>query len=129
MKQLVRYGAVGVINTCVGYAIFLAGLRLFGLAPHMANVISYALSLCLAFGLNRCFVFTSAPTARHAAWRFALAYCGAFLVNQAMLWGLLQGTVLAPESAQLCAMVAYSVVLYLLSKFFVFRAMSPPLQA
>ena len=133
MKQFVRYGVVGVINTCVGYAIFWIGLRGFGLVPHVANAISYALSLCLAFGLNRCFVFTSAPsaarTARHTAWRFALAFCGAFSLNQTILWALLHGSALAPELAQLCAMVGYSVVLYLLSKFFVFRAVPPALQA
>lgn len=115
-----RYGVVGVANTCVGYAIFWVGLRVIGLAPGTANAVGYALSLCLSFVLNRHFVFNTAPLARHAAWRFALSFGLAFSLNQALLWALLRGGRSA-EIAQLFAMVAYTVVFYLLSKFFVFR--------
>lgn len=121
MNQLLRYGVVGVVNTCVGYALFWVGLRLFGLGPNAANAVSYAICLCLSFMLNRSFVFNSAGPAKHAAWRFALAFCVAFSLNQAILWGLLWGGWLSPEIAQLFAMVAYTVLFYLLSKFFVFR--------
>ena len=130
MKQLLRYGAVGVVNTCVGYALFWIALRWFGLAPSIANAVSYAISLCLSFMLNRYFVFDAATPARHAAWRFALAFCIAFSINQAILWGVLRSAWLRPEIAQLFAMVAYTIVFYLLSKFFVFRAPRvPPLHS
>jgi putative flippase GtrA len=121
LNELLRYGAVGVVNTCFGYAVFWAGMRLCGLAPGTANAVSYASSLCLTFLLSRYFVFNSAPPAKHAAWRFVLAFCIAFAINQAVLWGLLQGGSLSPAIAQLFSMVAYTVVFFLLSRFFVFR--------
>lgn len=121
MNELIRYGAVGVVNTCVGYAIFWVGLRLFGLPPNVANAITYAISLCLSFVLSRYFVFTAAAPARHAAFRFALAFCIAFSLNQMVLFGLTHSGWLIPEIAQLFAMVSYTVAFYLLSKFFVFR--------
>jgi putative flippase GtrA len=37
MKQLLRYCAVGVVNTAVGYAIFWVCLRLFGFTPGISN--------------------------------------------------------------------------------------------
>jgi putative flippase GtrA len=96
-------------------------LRLFNLAPGTANAISYALTLCVSFVLNRHYVFNAAPFAKQAVWRFALAFAIAFSVNQALLRGLLHRAWLSPEIAQLFSMGAYTVVFYLLSKFFVFR--------
>lgn len=127
MFELMRFALVGVVNTLFGYAVFWVGLRYLGLAPGVANALSYAVSLGLAFVLTRAFVFRGAARApaAAAAWRFALAFALAFGLNQAVLWLLLHGVGWPAEVAQIGAMVSYTVVFFALNKFFVFRSGSP----
>jgi putative flippase GtrA len=120
LRELVRFAIVGVINTTFGYAMFWIGLRVVGLSPGWANAVCYALSLCLSFLLMRYFVFRSGQSSSGAAaLRFGVAFGGAFLVNQAVLWLLLRASVRA-EFAQVGAMISYTVVFFLANKFFVF---------
>lgn len=121
MKQLLRYCAVGIVNSGVGYAIFWILLRVFGLTPGISNAVTYALALCLSFALNRRFVFDFGGPGRGAAVRFVLAFAVAFGINQLTLLGLLK-VGLRAEFAQIGAMAAYTIVFYFLSKFFVFRS-------
>jgi putative flippase GtrA len=120
-SELSRFIVVGLINTAFGYAIFWLGLRMLGLPAQLANTLSYAISLCLAFVLSRAFVFRDTATkGSTAAWRFLVAFATAFAINQAVLWLLLALSWRA-EIAQVGAMVSYTVVFFILNKFFVFR--------
>ncbi len=120
LAELLRYGATGVVNTLVGYGVFLAALRLLGLAPEAANALGYAVALALAFTLNRLVVFRGSRASPAAALRFALAFALAFAVNQAVLALLVRLAGVEAEIAQVAAMAAYTVLFYLLNKFFVF---------
>lgn len=127
LREMGRFVVVGLVNTAFGYAIFWLGLRLLGLSAHAANTLSYAISLCLSFVLTRRFVFRAqAGPAHQAAWRFLLAFGIAFAVNQAGLWLLLYLAWRA-EIAQLGAMVSYTIVFFILNKFFVFHRPSTAL--
>ena len=122
--ELLRFAIVGVLNTAFGYAVFWVGLKLLGLSPQLANMLGYAVSLCLAYVLTRKFVF--APTSgQRAAWRFIVAFAVAFALNQAVLWLLLHAAGWRAELAQLGAMISYTIIFFLLNKFFVFRAAPP----
>jgi putative flippase GtrA len=117
--ELLRYALVGVFNTLLGYGIFLLALRYFGLSPAVANAVSYAVALLAAFVLNRLYVFQHAPFSWRSVLRFITAFALAFGINQWVLWALLRWTVRA-EFAQIAAMVTYTLVFYVLNKFFVF---------
>lgn len=121
-SELARFILVGLVNTAFGYAIFWLGLHFLGLSAPLANALSYAISLCLSFVLTRRFVFrgAAAAPASAAAWRFIVAFAVAFGINQAVLW-LLLALGWRAEIAQLGAMVSYTVVFFMLNKFFVFR--------
>jgi putative flippase GtrA len=126
VQELARFVAVGLLNTVFGYAIFLLGLRVMGWPASVANTLSYAVSLCLAFVLTRRFVFRKVSGSSGAtAWRFLVSFAIAFAINQAVLW-LLLAVDLRPEIAQLGAMVSYTCVFFILNKFFVFRRASAP---
>lgn len=125
IRELARFVVVGIVNTAFGYAIFWLGLHLMGMSPQMSNTFGYAVSLCFSFVLTRYFVFRAgdAPGGA-AAWRFAIAFALAFGLNQAVLWLLLALSWRA-EIAQLGAMVSYTLLFFILNKFFVFRRASP----
>ncbi len=120
--ELVRYLAAGVINTLVGYGVFLALLVWAGVAPELANAGGYVTGLLMAFTLNYHFVFAHAVMSLATIWRFMAASLLAFLLNQAVLMVLCRYFLTSPKIAQIFAMIAYTVIFYLLNKWFVFSA-------
>jgi putative flippase GtrA len=126
LSEIAKYTVAGIINTCVGYAVFWIALRWIGFGPAAANTIGYAIALSVSFLLNRFFVFSNSQPFIHAAGRFAIAFCIAFSLNQFVLFILLGTFLLSAEIAQIFAMAAYTLTFYFLSKYFVFVAKQKP---
>lgn len=120
MIEITKYAVAGVINTCVGYAVFWIAFRWIGLGPALANAIGYAIALSVAFLLNKYFVFSNSQPFVHAAGRFAAAFSVAFSLNQFVLFILLRMFFLSGEVAQIFAMAVYTLTFYFLCKYFVF---------
>nr|WP_256372978.1 GtrA family protein [Pseudoruegeria sp. HB172150] len=126
-----KFGAVGVVNTLVGYLTILAAMTWAGLAPVPANVVGYAVGLCVSFVLNRRFTFAGRGGGGIGQVLgffavFALSYGLNLLVLREALF------LLAPAWAQALAMVSYTVCFFLLSRAFVFpetEAKVPPVFA
>jgi putative flippase GtrA len=120
---LVRYGLVGAVNTGIGLAVIL-GLE-FGLkaSPVLANAAGYAVGFAVGFLLNRGFVFRSQAGVASAGPRYVVAVAACYGLNLLVLQGLqarLPPSDLARAAAQLCAMGAYTVTLFALSRYWVF---------
>ena len=122
LAEVLRYAVSGVINTVVGYGVFWIALRWARLTPEMANAIGYGVALGVAFVLNRVYVFQGARLSVKAGLRFAISFMAAFTLNQAVLVFLIDRGSLAPEIAQIFAMITYTIAFYLLNKHFVFAA-------
>ncbi|MFD1980301.1 GtrA family protein [Mesorhizobium kowhaii] len=118
--RMLRFGAVGLLNTALGYAVILAGLAL-GLGDILANATGYAAGLVLGFFLNRQWTFTSADGFRPGT---LLRYGGVFL----LAYSINLAVVIAGRSAgftesplvHLAGICVYSGVFYLGSAHFVF---------
>jgi putative flippase GtrA len=124
LGQLARFGAAGLVNTGVGFAV-IAGLDIgLGVNPALANACGYALGIVLGFLLNRGFVFRSRTGLAASAARFLTAALIAFALNQGVLHlaGLALGAGrLEHLAAQLAAMAAYTTALFLICRVWVFR--------
>lgn len=125
MNELVKYMIVGLINTAIGYGVFWTLLHWVGCSPELANAFGYAIALCVAFYLNRIFVFSGANSSTSSMLRFFVAFAAAFLLNQAVLIVSFRVFLVPAEIAQVFAMVVYTIIFYLLNKFYVFRALKP----
>lgn len=123
MNELIKYMIVGLINTATGYGVFWMLLRWVGCSPELANAIGYVIALCVAFYLNRFFVFTGANSSTSSILRFFVAFAAAFLLNQAVLIVFFRIFLVPAEIAQVFAMIVYTVIFYLLNKFYVFRTL------
>lgn len=119
MGEIIRYAAAGVVNTLVGYGVFLAMLHLLELSPQAANAVGYAAGLAVAFALNRFLVFKVANISVATALRFGFSFAIAFVLNQVVLVSLVRCG-LPAEIAQIAAMTVYTVLFYLMNRFFVF---------
>ncbi|MEL0210844.1 MAG: GtrA family protein, partial [Novosphingobium sp.] len=82
---MARFALVGVINTAIGFALILLGLRL-GLSDFAANALGYGLGFCVSYALNRWITFKveGAPSFREFG-RFGAAFLLAYAANIAVL--------------------------------------------
>lgn len=127
MNELLRYVVSGLINTAIGYGVFLILLHLVGYSPAVANAISYIMALSVAFLLNRFFVFPGAVASATTVIRFVGAFALSFSLNQATLLVLFNIFFVQAEIAQVFAMIVYTVVFYLFNKDYIFKAQAAKL--
>lgn len=121
LRQLVTFGLVGVANTVVGLGTILLLQEGLGLDPFVANAFGYAAGLCNSFVMNRAFTFRDGDRGAKSAVRFLMAFVVAYLANVATLSALIAT---APEQVllwQMVSMVVYTLVFFVLAKWFVFR--------
>jgi putative flippase GtrA len=120
VKQLLRFAAVGVLNTAVGYTVIFACMYLLDMGPVSSNVIGYAFGLVVSYALNRTFTFRSAAGKKREITRFMLIFIVAYLANIGVLVLLTEHADVHKGWAQLAAGVVYTGLFFLLSKYYVF---------
>ena len=120
---LARFGLAGLANTAVGYAVILGLQNGLHLQPWLANVGGYVVGIGMGFALNRKFVFASEGRAQGEFLRYLVVILIAFAANQAMLAVALRFGV-EKNLAQLCGMVTYTALTFVLSRYFVFSRAS-----
>lgn len=122
LRQFKNYSMVGVINTIVGYGTIFIAMS-FGLSPYYSNILGYALGLCCSYLLNRFWVFRREATPGHFAkqgLRFLGSFAVAYGVNFLILHLALQME-MGKYLSQIIASVSYVLVMFLITKFWVFR--------
>lgn len=125
MTQLIRFALVGVANTALGYAVIFGCMYGLGWSALASNVAGYAIGLIVSFTLNRSFTFRSEGRARAELLRFVCIFAVAWSANFAVLVGLLNVVPMNEVLAQILAGAVYSVLSFVLSKYYVFRSPSP----
>jgi putative flippase GtrA len=111
MTSVWRFAVVGMLNTVAGLAVIFSA-RALGLDEVPANATGYAVGLMLSFTLNRRWTFRHRGPLLALASRFAVVTLVAWLVNLAVLLGLLHLGV-AAVLAQTGAVLSYTVFSYL----------------
>ena len=124
LKLLARFGLVGLMNTALTATVIFS--LQFGkhISPNLANAIGYAVGICFSFLLSRGFVFKSNGGAGTGL-AYGVAVLIAFLVNQAVVataHALLGNAHIMLIIAQFAGMGSYTVVNFLLCRYWVFAA-------
>ncbi|SMP71684.1 Putative flippase GtrA (transmembrane translocase of bactoprenol-linked glucose) [Novosphingobium panipatense] len=119
--QVARFLLVGMANTGLGYGIILVGLQ-GGLGDYAANILGFVLGLPISYLLHRSLTFR-ARTRRslREASLYLCAFLTAFFANLAVVTA---GLAIGYESSavvQGAAIGSYAVVLFILTRFVVFR--------
>jgi len=123
LKQAVKFGSVGVLNTFVDLALYFVLTRWLGLGgqPAVAKAISYSVGVINSFILNRLWTFQ----ARGSSWATLVPFFLSSLVGLAINTGTLQlclATFGLPEIVAVAAATAASLLWnFLVSKFLIFR--------
>lgn len=115
--QVVRFLAVGVLNTAFGYVIFAAGI-LAGLSSGIALAIAMVIGVIFNFFTLGRLVFDSRDPTRLP--RFVGVYVLTYMVNLGML-ALWEKAGVGPLLAQLACLPVTVSLTFVLMRFLVFR--------
>lgn len=116
IARIVRFVAVGLMNTAVGYAIFF-GLILLKLAPELALLVATVLGVAFNFFTNRQLVFAGRGLSRLP--RFLAVYAVSYGLN-ALLLRATGERGYDPAYVQLAALPFIVCATYLAMRFYVF---------
>ncbi|QKD05945.1 GtrA family protein [Mesorhizobium loti R88b] len=120
VSRMLRFGAVGLLNTALGYSLILAGLAL-GLGDILSNAAGYAAGLTLGFFLNRQWTFGRAGGFRRGAVvRYAMTFVVAYSANLCVVVAAMSAGFIENPFVHLAGNCLYSVIFYLGSARFVF---------
>jgi putative flippase GtrA len=122
IRQAVRFGAVGLINTIVGLTAIYSVLFFFGAGPVIANVIGYSIGLILSFFLNRNWTFDQADTGHTKLPAFLLVAGLSYLCNLGVVAAGSYVFGLSPYLVQLFGLPTYTMVMFLGCRIFVFTS-------
>lgn len=120
-KEFFRYVLSGIINTAIGYAVFLICLHVFEWKATTSNGASYAIGLLSAYMMNLMFVFEKSRHSIETIARFLAGFAIAYLINLAALEFFIRKIGLPAEIAQIFAMASYTISFYLINKHFIWK--------
>ncbi|QKC93283.1 GtrA family protein [Mesorhizobium sp. NZP2234] len=118
VSRVLRFGAVGLLNTALGYTLILAGLAL-GLGDIVSNAAGYTAGLTLGFFLNRRWTFGRAGGPGAVA-RYAMTFVVAYGANLGIVIAAMSAGFIENPFVHLAGNCLYSVIFYLGSARFVF---------
>jgi putative flippase GtrA len=127
MAQLLKFLLVGLANTGVGLLCIWGAMWFLQLNEVAANFFGYAIGLGFSFTLNRSWTFTHSEAVSHSFPRWLVAAMLAYVVNLAIVLLALRLAEFDPYLAQPLGIGAYTAIMFLAGRFYVFRARPPPL--
>ena len=119
-----RHSVSGIVNTAIGFSVIFL-LTYLNFSPVVANFSGYAAGLVSGFYLSKKFVFRSDGSSVKQGIQYLAAFLVAFLVNLGVLKLILHFTLWHVMLAQLLAAVAYTSVIFLLSRSLIFSTRNP----
>lgn len=119
VKQFGRFSFVGIINTAIGYTVIIAGVT-FGFSPYESNFAGYLAGVVCSFFLNKTFVFASREHGAKRFGRFVVVFAVSYFMNLVVLHISLQVGA-GDIAAQLWAGGCYLIVMFLLSRLWIFK--------
>jgi putative flippase GtrA len=122
-KQFARFALIGVLSNGLFYALYLI-LTHEGVRPSAAMTLTYALAVASTFFLNRTWTFAQQGGVFRTFARYIASYAIGYLINLGILESLTFYAGLTHQLAQGMAILSVAVCLFLLQKYWVFKAIA-----
>jgi putative flippase GtrA len=119
MRQLIRYGLVGVVSNLTIYIVYLL-ITYFGVEPKKAMTLLYIIGASIGFVGHRKWSFSHRGDATHAALRYAAAHLSGYMLNLLILFIFVDRLHYAHQMVQAVAIIAVAGFLFIVFKYFVF---------
>jgi putative flippase GtrA len=116
LAELVRYGAVGVINTGFGFGLY--SLFVFvGLNVFAAQLLAHAIGMAFNFVMFKRHVFTESQASLA---RYIASYAVNYLISLGLLF-VFHHLIASPYLVGFTVLICAAAINYLMLKLFVFR--------
>ena len=125
LRQLIRYGVVGVAQNVVGYGIYLFFTWL-GADPKLGVGVSDPLAMLVSFLGYKKYTFGYKGGTAGAGGRFLLAHACSYSINLGMLYVCVDKFGYPHQLVQLAAIFVCAAFLFLALKFYVFAVRPAP---
>lgn len=124
-KQAIKYGVVGASNTLITAAVIWLMMRFTPASDVLSNAVGYAAGVLNSFILNRQWTFKSNVKWTSGALKFGVVFGICYLMQLGLLvWVLDPYLPIDPYFNQLIAMAFYTVVNFVMNKFYTFKTQS-----
>lgn len=120
LRQLVRYGVVGIASNGVLYLLYLL-LTQQGMGHKLAMSTVFVIGVLQTFVFNRRWTFEHGGGIGGPFARYAASYAIAYGANLAALAVLVDGAGLPHQGVQAAMILCNAALLFLLQKYWVFR--------
>jgi putative flippase GtrA len=118
LKKTISFAVVGILNTAIG----LSSIYLFRMVTGdevLANISGYSLGVVISYCLNGKFTFSSKIKSLKNFLKFLFAFLLAWSANIIIVLFFISQKY-SPELSHILGIPAYTIVFYLLSRFYVF---------
>lgn len=123
VKQAVKYGIVGASNTVITAVVIWIMMKLLGYSDVISNVVGYVAGVLNSFLWNKQWTFRSSSGWIGSAIRFGIAFGVCYLLQLGLLVYVLNPYLLIDSYYnQLIAMAFYTVINFVMNKFYTFKA-------
>lgn len=119
--QFIKFGVVGVSNTLITAIVIWVLLKQLYTSDYFANIIGYIAGLINSFFWNRKWTFASKSSLKAQIPKFILTFAVSYLFQLGNLYLLLNYTKIDPYICQLLSIVVYTVINFLMNKYFTFN--------
>lgn len=120
MRQLIRYGLVGVVSNLTIYFVYLL-ITYLGVEPKTAMTLVYIIGASIGFIGNRKWTFAYRGDSTSATVRYVLAHLFGYLLNFLILFIFVDSLGYAHQWVQAVAIIIVAGFLFIVFKYFVFR--------
>ena len=123
IKQAIKYGVVGVINTLITAVVIWIMMKLLGCSDVVSNVVGYIAGVLNSFIWNKKWTFKSTEKWMGSAIRFGIVFGICYLLQLGLLVFVLNPYLaIDPYYNQLIAMAFYTAINFVMNKFYTFKA-------
>lgn len=120
MRQLIRYGLVGVVSNLTIYFVYLL-ITYLGVEPKTAMTLVYIIGALIGYIGNRKWTFAHHGNFTSAALRYVSAHFFGYLLNYMILFVFVDRFGYAHQWVQAVAIIIVASFLFIVFKYFVFR--------
>lgn len=122
VRQAIKYGVVGIGNTVITAVVIWIMMKGLGCSDVVSNGVGYGAGVLNSFIWNRQWTFRSSVGWVGGAIRFGVVFGICYLLQLALLVYVLNPHLpIDPYYNQLIAMAFYTVINFLMNKFYTFK--------
>ena len=122
VKQAIKYGIVGLSNTLITAIVIWIMMKCLGCSDIVSNIMGYAAGGLNSFVWNKQWTFKSSVGWTSGAIRFGVVFSICYLLQLGLLMYLNANLTIDPYYNQLIAMAFYTVINFIMNKFYTFKA-------